>query len=397
MKFPINLEVVRRSIYTFLGTSLILVIVAIETPNNFSNFLTKKPWLEFILVTAYFVIVSTLAVRLLISYTGKKPSVYFDELSLKLPTFYLGMIEIDSGDIYSVERMLFGTKIVGISIGVKNRGRIICSKGLFQKESDFLTFIDKLEDWVDSGLGTLHSSSLSNIALRQQNKHTFSTYTLAILFVCFYAITLISNTLFGSGDQFLFMGVGSKNWLIDHEYYRVASSTFLHAGYVHLMLNLFVLGVLGSALERVISAIRFINIFLVASLSGYFAFYFLSSYNFGTGASGGLFGLWGAYFALRLKYEEYLPGSVNTISMRHLGLILVFEVVLELFLLERVAFLVHLAGFISGCGYLSLMTVGNKVENVHKPKNIEKYIFTLLVSFYGVSLTYFLSRYYGVI
>jgi len=175
MKFPINLEVVRRSIYTFLGTSLILVIVAIETPNNFSNFLTKKPWLEFILVTAYFVIVSTLAVRLLISYTGKKPSVYFDELSLKLPTFYLGMIEIDSGDIYSVERMLFGTKIVGISIGVKNRGRVICSKGLFQKESDFLTFIDKLEDWVDSGLGTLHSSSLSNIALRQQNKHTFST------------------------------------------------------------------------------------------------------------------------------------------------------------------------------------------------------------------------------
>jgi len=193
------------------------------------------------------------------------------------------------------------------------------------------------------------------------------------------------------------MGVGSKNWLIDHEYYRVASSTFLHAGYVYLMLNLFVLGVLGSALEQVISAIRFINIFLVASLSGYFAFYFLSSYNFGTGASGGLFGLWGAYFALRLKYEEYLPGSVNTISMRHLGLILVFEVVLELFLLERVAFLVHLAGFISGCGYLSLMTVGNKVENVHKPKNIEKYIFILLVSFYGVSLTYFLSRYYGVI
>ncbi|MGA0935612.1 MAG: rhomboid family intramembrane serine protease, partial [Pseudohongiellaceae bacterium] len=93
-------------------------------------------------------------------------------------------------------------------------------------------------------------------------------------------------------------------WLIDHEYYRVASSTLLHAGYVHLMLNLFVLGVLGSALEQVISAIRFINIFLVASLSGYFAFYFLSSYNFGTGASGGLFGLWGAYFALRLNTKN---------------------------------------------------------------------------------------------
>lgn len=397
MEFPVNLKIARRSILVFLFSSVVLVIVLTQFPNKFLNFISLHSWLAALLLIIYLVIVSILVTRLIKSYVTPPPVIIFDDSVLEFPTFYLGIKHVDINSIYSVEKMHFRGNVIALALGIKNGGQLVCGRDIFLRETEFIYFSDCLEKWFLGKGGVDNFESLLKISKRQEKPKTYTTFTLAIIFIGFYLLSKVGGVDEEGESKLLIIGVGSKDWLIDSEFYRVFSSSFLHIGYIHLMLNLLVLGVLGGVLERVISSIRFANIFLISCFSGYFAFYVFSSYEFGAGASGGLFGLWGAYFTIRLKYENYLPGSVNTVPIWHLYTILFLEIILELFLLDRVATIVHIVGFIAGCTYVLLMPVGTHLEFVDYPVKTEKNIFFLQVLLTTAGLTYFLMRFYGVI
>src|ERR687892_1532267 len=54
------------------------------------------------------------------------------------------------------------------------------------------------------------------------------------------------------------------------EWYRIVTSGFLHAGPLHLLMNMFVLYVLGTLLEPAIGTVRFLAIYVAALLAGSF-------------------------------------------------------------------------------------------------------------------------------
>ncbi|MBB5922821.1 membrane associated rhomboid family serine protease [Actinoalloteichus hoggarensis] len=88
------------------------------------------------------------------------------------------------------------------------------------------------------------------------------------------------------------------------EWWRLATSGFLHFGLLHLALNMFALWVLGRDLEVLLGRARFIAVYLVSLLGGGVAVYLFGE--LGTqvaGASGAVFGLMGgiAVAAIRLK------------------------------------------------------------------------------------------------
>jgi membrane associated rhomboid family serine protease len=78
------------------------------------------------------------------------------------------------------------------------------------------------------------------------------------------------------------------------EVYRLVTSGFLHAGFFHLALNMFVLYILGNMLEPGIGRLRFLLIYVVSLLSGAFGALVASPNNLTVGASGAIFGLMGA-------------------------------------------------------------------------------------------------------
>jgi membrane associated rhomboid family serine protease len=79
------------------------------------------------------------------------------------------------------------------------------------------------------------------------------------------------------------------------EWYRIITGAFLHAGPLHLLLNMFVLYVLGTLLEPAIGTLRFLGIYVAALLAGSFGALLLSDPNEVTvGASGAIYGLLGA-------------------------------------------------------------------------------------------------------
>jgi len=84
-----------------------------------------------------------------------------------------------------------------------------------------------------------------------------------------------------------------------NEVWRLVSGAFLHAGPLHLLMNMFALYVLGTLIEPAIGTARFVAIYFASLLAGSFGALLLSQSNEITvGASGAIFGLMGAAFVI---------------------------------------------------------------------------------------------------
>ena len=83
------------------------------------------------------------------------------------------------------------------------------------------------------------------------------------------------------------------------EPFRIITGAFLHAGPLHLLLNMFALYVLGTLIEPAIGTLRFVAIYFAALLAGSFGALLATDPNEVTvGASGAIFGLMGAAFVI---------------------------------------------------------------------------------------------------
>ena len=81
------------------------------------------------------------------------------------------------------------------------------------------------------------------------------------------------------------------------EYYRMLTAAFLHASIMHILFNMLALWIVGPALEAALGRVRFAALYVVAALGGSVCSYFLDGrFVYGVGASGAVFGLFGAYF-----------------------------------------------------------------------------------------------------
>ena len=98
----------------------------------------------------------------------------------------------------------------------------------------------------------------------------------------------------GGSSQLLQYGAVSRPEIASGEYWRLVTAGFLHAGFLHLAFNMYVLYVLGTMLEPAIGRTRFLLIYFVALLAGSFGALLLSPTAPTVGASGAIFGLMGA-------------------------------------------------------------------------------------------------------
>ncbi len=125
------------------------------------------------------------------------------------------------------------------------------------------------------------------------------------------------------------------------EYYRLITSTFMHGGLVHLAFNMWALYVLGAPLEEHLGRLRFAALYGLSALGGSVLVYLLSPLNSATvGASGAIFGLFGAYFvaARRLRLD-----------VRWLVTLIVINLVLT-FSIPGISWQGHIGGLLTGAG-----------------------------------------------
>ena len=136
-------------------------------------------------------------------------------------------------------------------------------------------------------------------------------------------------------------GVAAGQW------YRLITSAFLPPatglgglGFMDILFNMWALIVVGPSLEQLLGRARFIAVYLLSALGGGVAFFLIGPPNvIALGASGAVFGLFGAWFVVARKLRLDIRGIVTII-----GINLAFSLIYR----SSIAWQDHLGGLIVG-------------------------------------------------
>jgi len=98
----------------------------------------------------------------------------------------------------------------------------------------------------------------------------------------------------------------------NHQYWRLFTAMFLHAGLLHLTFNMYALYLFGYLIENAFGTRRFLAIYFVSGfLASVASFAFGPVVEVGVGASGAIFGLLGAWVAYNYRRRTNPMASAN--------------------------------------------------------------------------------------
>ena len=127
--------------------------------------------------------------------------------------------------------------------------------------------------------------------------------------------------------------------------YRLITSAFLHEpgfsgfGPAHIIFNMWALLVVGPALEHLLGRLRFLAVYLLSALGGAVLWYLLvPPYQSALGASGAVFGLFGAWFVVSKRLQ---------VDTRAIVILIVINLAFGFFV-GGIAWQDHVGGLITG-------------------------------------------------
>jgi membrane associated rhomboid family serine protease len=127
------------------------------------------------------------------------------------------------------------------------------------------------------------------------------------------------------------------------EWWRILTGAFLHGGLIHIGVNMMSLWFLGRFIEFALGSWRMLLVYMVSLVaSGLGVVYFSNPMVATVGASGAIFGLFGALFAIGLKLGP--PGMQlvrANLGILALNLIITFTV-------PQISWQAHVAGLLAG-------------------------------------------------
>jgi len=133
-------------------------------------------------------------------------------------------------------------------------------------------------------------------------------------------------------------GVAAGQW------YRLLTSAFLPPtgglGLLDIAFNLWALLIVGPPMERQLGGVRYIAVYLASAIGGSVAFYFLAPQNeLALGASGAIFGLFGAWFVIARRLR---------LDARAVVFLIVVNLALDFAARHYIAWQAHVGGLVTG-------------------------------------------------
>jgi membrane associated rhomboid family serine protease len=128
------------------------------------------------------------------------------------------------------------------------------------------------------------------------------------------------------------------------EWWRAFTSMFLHANFTHILLNMWALLLFGPVLERRYGSLSFTSLYLASGLGGSAVYYLLGRSEPAVGASGAIFGLFGALIVATYR-QRHTPAGRAIFSQ--LVILLLINLSLPL-IIQGVAWEAHVGGLVAG-------------------------------------------------
>jgi rhomboid protease GluP len=202
-----------------------------------------------------------------------------------------------------------------------------------------------------------HAERYGGLA-RPRRALPYLTYTLIGLNL---VVFLMEIMLGGSQDiETLYrMGALLPQAVAAGEWWRLYGFMFLHFGFLHLLLNMLGLYVLGNFVEPALGLVRYSLVYFVSGLSAGLLVVFLvlqgqAGNQILVGASGGIMGLVGATAAILLRGWRVDRARVASQRLLLVVLIIILQASVDL-LVPQISFMAHSTGLVTGFFLTSLM------------------------------------------
>ena len=216
------------------------------------------------------------------------------------------------------------------------------------------------------------------------SEQSLTTRTLIAVNLFAFLVTLFRGGSLSSGGgdvtiDFGLVGYGRvlSAFSIDYvgiaegEWWRMFTGGFLHAGFIHLAFNMFLLWMLGSQLERLLGPTSYLILYFGSLLSGALGVMLLDPLALTVGASGAVFGLMGATVVYQLR-RGVSPWSNG------IGTLLIINLIFT-FARPNISVGGHLGGLLGG------LLIGWLIDEMNK-KRIAGYLSFLLPLLFSVAL-----------
>jgi membrane associated rhomboid family serine protease len=164
----------------------------------------------------------------------------------------------------------------------------------------------------------------------------------------------VAGMLSADLDNLLFQNLAQANWLVAAgEWWRIFTAALLHGSLMHIGFNMYALYLFGPRMEQQVGSSSFAALYVAAAGAGG-----LTSYMFGSidqvsiGASGAVFGLFGAWIFVAWKLRHTAGGRS---MFRQLFVLLAINVVISF--TPGIDGFAHLGGFVAGIVIAALWSV----------------------------------------
>jgi rhomboid protease GluP len=184
-------------------------------------------------------------------------------------------------------------------------------------------------------------------------KHHPITLGLIALNLMLFGITALQSDPFRS-QSLIDLGA-TYGWAIgaQGEWWRVVTGMFLHGGMTHILLNMISLYIVGRIAEELFSRGDYLLLYLVTGIVGATVSVAVHPEGLSVGASGAIFGIFGAIAGYALAHRHVLGDRFHRF-VREFGGVLALNLVLG-FSIPGIDMSAHIGGLISGLvgGYVA--------------------------------------------
>ena len=177
-------------------------------------------------------------------------------------------------------------------------------------------------------------------------------------------ITICVIMFFVSGMGFdlnslLYFGANSSLLVRSGEIFRLITYMFLHAGFIHIFLNMYSLYIVGTKVEDFFGKWKYIIIYLFSGICGGLLSIGLNQNVISVGASGAIFGLFGALIYFGYTYRGY----VGAIIKSQIVPIVIYNLIIGFFI-PGIDMWGHVGGLFAGMLTANMLgTIENKKYN----------------------------------
>lgn len=200
--------------------------------------------------------------------------------------------------------------------------------------------------------------------LQEMTPVTWALYLMVALNVGVWLANVLSgiSAFRPASAELLRWGANSAASVVeDRQYWRLLTATFLHAGVLHIALNMLGLWEAGKQLNRLYGNFQFLMIYFASALVGSgLSLHFSAQQSVSVGASGAVFGVLGALLAAMYRHRGSIPGMMSKNVMTSQGIFLVYALG-QGFAKEGIDNAAHIGGLLAG-SLLAWLLVGKTDE-----------------------------------